>query len=151
VPQHEKGAPWKGPNPDVSRAGSQDVTAALLAEAAVLGAAILSTEARTGMLGMLVPDDFDNEAHRTFFDALAELHRLKDHVDQVTVVLHLCDTDRIEQAGGYDAVFDLTDPLACPHPSAWRHYAKVVREAGNRRRAIAHHLSELRRLGVVAA
>jgi replicative DNA helicase len=119
----------------------------LYAEAAVLGAAILSADARTTILDRLEPDDFDHEAHRVIFETLREMD---GPPDVVTVTLHLCDTGRIDQAGGYAAVVDLVDPVACPSPSSWRHYVAAVRQAADRRRAIAYHLAELRGLGVGA-
>jgi replicative DNA helicase len=138
-----------------STAGGPDVTSDgtsphLLAEAAVLGAAVLSADARAGVLDLLEPDDFDNEAHRATFATLRAMHEAGEHVDQVTLTVRLCDLERIDQAGGYAAVFDLTDPVACPHPSAWEVYAARVRQHGDRRRTIDHHWRELRRLGVVA-
>ncbi len=108
----------------------------LLAEAAVLGAAILSTEARAGMCATLDGDDFEREAHRTMFCTLAELHDDDVPVDQVTVNDRLATTDRLDEVGGPVAVFDLTEPLTCPHPGAWSHYAAIVAREGRRRRLV---------------
>jgi replicative DNA helicase len=151
VPQYEEAPRCEGGVSKISRAGSDHDTAGyLLAEAAVVGAAILSTDARAGILDALDPDDFESEAHRTWFEALRAMHDDELHVDVVTSTLWVCDRDLIDQAGGYAAACDLVHPLACPHPSAWEHYARAVRAAGDRRRAVAHHLSALQELGVVA-
>jgi replicative DNA helicase len=107
-----------------------------MAEAAVLGAMILHRPALEGAAAMLTGADFHRPAHRLVFETLAAMRAERVPVDSVTTVLRLCDADRIDEAGGYGFVSELTDPLACPAPSSWRAYAEVVAREGRRRRGI---------------
>jgi replicative DNA helicase len=107
-----------------------------MAEAAVLGAMILSRPALEGAAAMLTGADFHRPAHRTLFDHLAAMLAEDVPVDQVTTTLRLADTDQLDEMGSNAFAFDLTDPLACPAPSSWRAYAEVVAREGRRRRGI---------------
>jgi replicative DNA helicase len=62
------------------------------------------------------------------------MHTDGDHIDQVTVTMRLANDGRIDEIGGHTGVFQLTDPIACPAPSAWRSYALIVADAADRRR-----------------
>ena len=107
-----------------------------LTEAAALGAAILSADARAGIVGALTPDAFLREAHRAVFEAVAAMHAAGEHVDQITVNDQLASTGKLDEVGGLVAVFELTDPLACPSPAAWPTYATIVAREARRRRGI---------------
>ena len=118
----------------------------LEAEAAVLGAMILSGEALDGCARRLEPDDFVREAHRTLFDVLIEMERRGDSIDQITVNAELSAIGRIDVVGGVAAVWHLTDPATCPTPSSWPTYATVVAREARRRRGIAKLERALERL-----
>ena len=102
----------------------------------MLGAAILSVDARAGMVDQLQGDDFDREAHRQVFVTLAEMHEAEVHVDQITLSDALVGSGRIDVAGGLATSFDLASMEGCPNPAAWRHYVSIVRREGYRRRLI---------------
>lgn len=118
------------------------------AEAAVLGACMLSADACAGVVSALDPDDFDLEAHRTLFVVITAMHRAGVHVDPVLVNANLALRDKVDEVGGPGAVHDLTHPLTTPTVPAWRHYAGIVRREADRRRAIRDHLRALADLGV---
>jgi replicative DNA helicase len=108
-----------------------------LAEAAVLGAMVLHRPALEGAAATLTGADFARSAHRRVFDTLAAMLEAGVHVDHVTLTLRLADDGHTDEVGGLGAVFNLTDPLACPAPTAWAAYTQLVRREGRRRRGIA--------------
>jgi replicative DNA helicase len=115
-------------------AGPRHDQALDVAEVAVLGAALLSVEARDGLLKMLTPRDFARDAHGVVFDVIGQLVAAGTDVDLVTLTCDLADRDLLDEVGGADAVSRLSSPEACPSPAAWPAYATpVVREARRRR------------------
>jgi replicative DNA helicase len=116
-----------------------------LTEAATLGAAILDADARAGIVGALTPDTFLREAHRTVFEALAAMHAVGEHVDQITLNDRLARTGRLDEVGGLAAVWTLTGE-GCPVPAAWRHYVSIVQREHARRIRAAELRAELAEL-----
>ena len=114
----------------------ESTSPAHVAEAATLGCALMSTDARAGIIDLLDLDDFDREAHRTLFGVLVKMHAAGEHVDPITVNdrLHTCGL--LDEVGGGAAVWELADPLVSPSPAAWRNYAEIVVREGRRRRGI---------------
>jgi replicative DNA helicase len=105
-----------------------------VAELAVLGAALLSTQARDGLMKMLSPRDFARDAHGVVFEVIGQLVAAGTHVDIVTLTCALIDRDLLDEVGGADAVSRLTSPEACPSPAAWPCYATPVARESRRRR-----------------
>lgn len=140
MPSHKNSprSATNAPRAKVQADGPDDTqnTASMAAEAALLGCMILSTEARHGAIGMLTADDFEREAHRTMFLALDTMHAFGEAVDQITVNDKLAGLGKLDEVGGLAAVFELTDPTACPSPAAWPTYATIVAREGRRRRGI---------------
>jgi replicative DNA helicase len=106
------------------------------AEAAVLGAMILSVEARIGALELLSAADFDRPAHRVVFEAVSALHHDGVPVDPVTVNDRLAASGRLDEVGGLGAVYGLTALEGCPVPASWPTYATIVAREARRRRGI---------------
>jgi replicative DNA helicase len=109
--------------------------AELAAEVACLGAALLSIDARAGLVAMLVPDDFSREAHASLFAVLASMHQESEHIDHVTVMDRLADLGKLDHIGGPVALHDLSDRSATPSPAAWPVYASIVKREATRRDA----------------
>jgi replicative DNA helicase len=147
VPKSDPGTAANGDGAEVKAGGRtgndgtapfvRDLLTPDLAEAAVLGAMVLHRPALEGAAATLTGDDFARSAHRRVFDTLAAMLDAGDHVDHVTLTLRLADDGHTDEIGGLGAVFDLTDPLACPAPTAWAAYTQLVRREGRRRRGIA--------------
>jgi replicative DNA helicase len=138
MPSHEDGPrPVGGAEAEVSsRRTGTDRTGQVVdvAELAVLGAALLSTEARDGLLKMVSPRDFARDAHGVVFDVIGQLVAARIDVDLMTLTCALADRDLLDEVGGADAVSRLTSLEACPSPAAWPCYATpVVRESRRRR------------------
>lgn len=123
-----------------------DPTPTEVAEASLLGAMLLSDQARTGALGQVHPDSFVREAHRTLFVSISELVAAGTPVDPVTVNDRLWSTGRLDEVGGATTVHALTAPESCPVVAHWPAYVEVVNREARRRRGIAVLSRAIRRL-----
>jgi len=108
----------------------------LEAEQSVLGAVLLSDTALPALIidERLHPEDFYREAHGIVFAAMLELHSGGEPVDALTLVEHLKQAGRLEDAGGRAAI----DLLASSVPAVGhvRQYARIVRENAMLRRLL---------------
>src|SRR5260221_14705862 len=105
------------------------------AEAAVLSAALLSTEAFDEVSDLLRSEHFYSDANRRIYDAIIDLQSNGRPVDVVAVATWLRDRDRLQQVGGTPYLAQLTDSIpAVAHVAA---HAAVVREKWRVRQLIA--------------
>ena len=108
----------------------------LEAEQSVLGAVLLSDTALPALIidERLHPEDFYREAHGIVFAAMLDLHNGGEPVDALTLVEHLKQAGRLEDAGGRAAI----DLLASSVPAVGhvRQYARIVRENAMLRRLL---------------
>jgi replicative DNA helicase len=108
----------------------------LEAEQSVLGAVLLSDTALPALIidERLHPEDFYREAHGVIFAAMLELHTAGQNVDALTLVEHLKQSGKLEQAGDRATV----DLLAASVPAVGhlRQYARIVRENAMLRRLL---------------
>jgi len=106
------------------------------AEAAVLGAMLLSPDAAAGVPAMLDADAFHRDAHRTVYAAVLALIAEGTAPDTLTVSDKLATRGQLDHVGGPLAVADLTGMATCPTPASWPAYATVVAREARRRRGI---------------
>ena len=106
------------------------------AEAAVLGAMLLSPDAAAGVPAMLDADAFHRDAHRTVYAAVLALIADGIAPDTLTVTDRLATRGQLDHVGGPLAVADLTDMATCPTPASWPAYATVVAREARRRRGV---------------
>jgi replicative DNA helicase len=108
----------------------------LEAEQSVLGAVLLSDTALPALIidERLHPEDFYREAHGIVFAAMLDLHSGGEPVDALTLVEHLKQAGKLDEAGGRAAI----DLLASSVPAVGhvRHYARIVRENAMLRRLL---------------
>ena len=108
----------------------------LEAEQSVLGAVLLSDTALPALIidERLHPEDFYREAHGLVFAAMLELHSHGEPVDALTLVEHLKQAGKLDEAGGRAAI----DLLASSVPAVGhvRQYARIVRENAMLRRLL---------------
>jgi replicative DNA helicase len=108
----------------------------LEAEQSVLGAVLLSDTALPALIidERLHPEDFYREAHGIVFAAMLQLHTGGEPVDALTLVEHLKQAGKLEEAGGRAAI----DLLASSVPAVGhvRQYARIVRENAMLRRLL---------------
>jgi replicative DNA helicase len=96
------------------------------AEAALLGAALLSTNAIRDAIEIVGPLDFYKSANAHIFDAMLSLHSSGDHVDQITVGDELQRAGLLDDAGGRGYLLDLV--ATAPSTAGAPKYARIVHE-----------------------
>ena len=104
----------------------------LVAEAAVLGAMLLSPAAVTECTAMLGAADFYRGAYRSIFEAVVAVAERGEGVDEVTVADELERAGRLADVGGRGAITDIAHRVPTAANAPW-YAAKVARTAGRRR------------------
>lgn len=108
---------------------------ALEAEAALLGAMILDSQAIGDVLQVVGgSDDFYKPAHAAVYQALVDLYDQNQPVDMVHLKQALADRQQLEQVGGLDYLLMLSESV--PTVVAAPHYASLVRDKAVLRRLI---------------
>lgn len=105
------------------------------AEAAILGAALMSATARDE-LSKLDPTDFHTNHHAVIARAINELHTAGHPVDAITVADQLANTGQLDIIGGPTILLDLE--RATPSTTSAPRYASIVR-----RHATLRHIGTL--------
>lgn len=95
------------------------------AEAAVLSAALLSTDAALEVVELLEPTDFYADANRRVYDAIRAISARGEPVDIVAVANELRATNRLAQIGGQSYLAQLAD--ATPAIAHLDRHAAIVR------------------------
>jgi replicative DNA helicase len=106
----------------------------LEAEESLLGAMLLSADARNAVVGLVMAEDFFRPIHGDVFAAIAGLHESGEGVDPVTVDYELRNAGRSEAVGGVAALLTLVGNV--PATSNAAEYAKIVRDHAVLRRLI---------------
>ncbi len=104
------------------------------AEESTLGAALLATHACDWLLANLRAEDFYRPAHRTVYEAIAQLAGDGAPVDATTVGAALQVTGQLADVGGHQFLLRLVE--AVPTASNIGYYGRIVREAARLRRVI---------------
>ena len=105
------------------------------AEAALLAAAILSSEVVPEIASALTPDDFYRPTNRTVFAAVIELFRRDIPIDQVSLADYLEAAGQLSRVGGKPFIIDLaSNSFALVN---WRQHVKIVRRCSILRQLIA--------------
>ncbi len=121
--------------PDPRLTGGNPLPQNTDAEAAVLAAAILSSEVVPEIASMLVPDDFYRPAHRTVYAAIVELFRRDIPIDQLSLADYLERSGEIQLVGGKGFIIDLANnSFALVN---WRQHARIVKRCSTLRAIIA--------------
>lgn len=110
------------------------------AEEAALGAMLLSLDALDVVAGILTAGDFYNAQHETIYKALMRLRSQGKDPDVMLLAEELKGKGQLEAAG--DKVYLILLADSCPSAHNAGHYARLVKEAANRRRVIlqAQHI-----------
>ena len=104
------------------------------AEASVLGAMMLSSEAIADVVEILQAEDFYRGAHGRIYDVVRGIYARGEPVDLVTVVEALKRRGILDEVGGALYLRDLVDQV--PTPASAGHYARIVGQAALLRRVI---------------
>lgn len=109
---------------------STDLYVSDIAEAALLGAALIDHEAAAELSRSMSAEAFDREAHQVVADAIIRMHRRGDPTDSTSVLVELMDNDQIDVIGGPAALSRLTSHVVS---ASWRYYADLVVREWRRR------------------
>lgn len=104
------------------------------AEAAVLGALLLSKDALDLIVPILRPADFYRQAHRLLFETILAMSSEGHEVDVLTLSDALAKEGRLELVGGMTALAQLSE--AVPSAANAEYYAGIVKNAALRRNLI---------------
>ncbi len=104
------------------------------AEAAVLGAMLLSREAIADAVEVLEPEHFYRPAHGHVYEAILSLYSAGEPIDAVTVAEELSRASLLEAIGGPSLLIDLQ--AGTPAIGNAAHYARIVEEHALLRRLI---------------
>lgn len=104
------------------------------AEAAVLGALLLSKDALDTVVQILRPVDFYKQAHRTLFETILAMSTEGQEVDVLTLSHALGKAGKLDIVGGMAAVAVLSESV--PSAANAEYYAQIVKNAAIRRNLI---------------
>lgn len=98
----------------------------LEAERAVIGAMLISDQARIAVGEAVAAEDFYSEIHRILFSTIERMTQAGEEVDQLTLADRLKSSDQFERIGGRQYMFVLIE--SCPTAQNVLRYASIVRE-----------------------
>jgi replicative DNA helicase len=104
------------------------------AEASLLGAMLLSSDAISAALQIVKVEDFYKPAHAHVFDAITSLYAQGEPADPITVAEELKRAGLLESVGGQGALVDLESQT--PATSNAAYYARIVEERAMMRKLI---------------
>jgi replicative DNA helicase len=106
----------------------------LEAEQSILGACMLRADAIDEAAGILVGDEWYQQAHRTIWSALVSLHAAGTKIDGVTLATELRRTGALERVGGMVYLAKIASETATAVNAAA--HARIVREHWVRRQLV---------------
>ncbi len=104
------------------------------AEASCIASILLSKEALLKVIGILQPEDFYLEGHRSIYEAVIELDRKNAPIDLLTVKERLKDQGRLEKIGGDRMLMELYRTTSTSANAEY--YATRIKELSLRRKFI---------------
>jgi replicative DNA helicase len=104
------------------------------AEASLLGAMLLSSDAISAALQVVKVEDFYKPAHAHVFDAITSLYAQGEPADPITVAEELKRAGLLDSVGGAGALVDLESQT--PATSNAAYYAKIIEERAMMRKLI---------------
>lgn len=105
------------------------------AEASVLGAILLDTEAIVSVADVITPDSFYLPAHQHIYAAMEALYEKRQPIDVVTLTNQIKKMKKLTEVGGTTAIAELSNVV--PTAANAKHYALLVAEAFVKRRLIS--------------
>jgi len=106
----------------------------LEAEASLLGAILIDTDAIVKIADTITPDDFYDQKHARIYEALVALYEKRSAIDVLTLADHLKGTGFLEMVGGPAYLTELTNFV--PTAAHVEQYADIVAQKALRRRLI---------------
>ncbi|MDB5164143.1 MAG: Replicative helicase [Candidatus Saccharibacteria bacterium] len=104
------------------------------AEASLLGAILIDSDAIVKVADIVSPDDFYDERHARIFEATGQLYEKHSPIDVLTLSDQLKNTGYLDMVGGAAYLTELTNYV--PTAAHAEQYAEIVAQKGMRRRLI---------------
>lgn len=105
------------------------------AEASLLGALLIDSDAIVKIADSLVPEDFFDKRHARIFEAMMNLYERREAIDVLTLADQLKNAGQLELIGGPAFLTELTNFV--PTAAHVEQYAEIVAQKALRRRMIA--------------
>ncbi|HSX46532.1 MAG TPA: replicative DNA helicase [Patescibacteria group bacterium] len=104
------------------------------AEASLLGAILIDTDALVRIADKVSADDFYDEKHRNIYEAIIKLYEKHSPIDVLTLSDQMKASDTLDASGGSSYLAELTNFV--PTASHVEQYAEIVAQKSLRRRLI---------------
>lgn len=104
------------------------------AEASLLGAVLIDSDAIVKIADLVKPEDFYEERHRRIYEAILQLYEKRSPIDVLTLSDQLKGTGFLEPVGGASYLTQLTNFV--PTAAHVENYAEIVAQKSLRRRLI---------------
>lgn len=104
------------------------------AEASIIGAILVDSDAIVRVADALSPGDFYEERHRRIYEAIEKLYEKHRPIDTLTLSNQLKDDGFLEVVGGSTYLAELANYV--PTAAHAEHYADIIRQKSMRRRLI---------------
>jgi replicative DNA helicase len=112
----------------------QDAPQNVEAEASLLGAILIDSDAIVKIADTVTPDDFYDPKHKHIYDALTRLYERREPIDVLTLADQLKNTGVLDIIGGAAYLTELTNFV--PTAAHVEQYAEIVAQKALRRRLI---------------
>ena len=106
----------------------------LEAEQSVLSAVLIDNDTLTDIAPILKPDDFYKPSHQIIYTSMSELYSRNEPVDLVTLVNHLKEKGKLEEAGGATYLSRLVDTI--PITVNAEYHGKIIHDKASLRKLI---------------
>lgn len=104
------------------------------AEASLLGAILIDTDAIVKIADTITPDDFYDDRHKRIYEAIVQLYEKHSPIDVLTLSNQLKSSQLLEMVGGSAYLTELTNFV--PTAAHVEQYAEIVSQKALRRRLI---------------
>lgn len=119
---------------DPQTAGKQPAPQNVEAEASLLGAILIDTDAIVKIADMLTPEDFFDARHKHIYEAVTRLYERREAIDVLTLADQLKNSGVLDIVGGASYLTELTNFV--PTAAHVEQYAEIVAQKAVRRRLI---------------
>lgn len=130
----DQGPPPTPPDPRDRRPAVRVPPHDLEAERALLGALLLSRDARDAVASLIAPADYYRPAHAEVLASILALHGRGEPADPISVAADLKARDKLDLVGGMATLVDLQ--AEAPGTANAAHYARIITDHARRRRLI---------------
>lgn len=81
-------------------------------EECVIGAMLVDPKGASKVEDLLITEAFYVEANKVIFQGMMEMHHARQPIDMMTIIVHLRETGKLEEAGGHMRIVELSTKVA---------------------------------------